>query len=242
LLFAFIESIGSRFYVADNPLEWFPIIYPGTGTDHGFSVTIPFVTPVAPGDHQACVYKKLSDEPLACKTVNIPDFSGGNLATPLNEACASGLPTGSLRPLLQDNRAAVEACVRALASGVTVTVDWTETLNSVNSKSGWAGQVFMDIGHQTAAATLTNSVATTWGLDNTALSLAMHEAGHAASVRCPTIAADPLFDPQPDKNQRVERFGTAFAIAHGAPSRWGSGEGPYKFRITNAEIELASRC
>jgi hypothetical protein len=131
------------------------------------------------------------------------------------------------------------ACVKALAHGMTVTVEW-----------GWSsgGYTTWNPGTMTATVKLEDSMGSNFGITPGATSLVMHEAGHASSARCPAISDDPVFDKPisyehiSNVNNKAERFATSFAIAHGAPDHQSAGEWAYGFTATDEEIAMAGRC
>ena len=131
------------------------------------------------------------------------------------------------------------ACVKALAVGLTVTVQW-----------GWpsGGYTKWNPSAMTATVNLEDSMGSNFGITPGATSLVMHEAGHASSARCPAVSADPVFDKPisyehiSNVDNKAERFATAFAIAHGAPDRQSAGQWAYGFTATDEEIAMAGRC
>jgi hypothetical protein len=129
------------------------------------------------------------------------------------------------------------ACVKAMAYGVTVSVEWDS-----KSGSGWWGYTSWNTGTLTASVSLSTSIGTDWGSSPQAVSVAMHESGHASNARCPAVADDPVFNQRSSRDKREERFATAYAIAYGAPDRDAAGQSAYDFVSTDAEIEAAKRC
>ncbi len=132
------------------------------------------------------------------------------------------------------------ACVRAMAHGVTVTFEWKET----GPNTGWSGTTWIEeYGHlMTARVKLSNSIAADFGPSPEAISVAMHESGHASEARCHAVANDPVFAQRGARDDAAERFATAYAIARGAPSRDAAGQSAYDFVSTDAEIARAGQC
>ncbi len=129
------------------------------------------------------------------------------------------------------------ACVRAMAYGVTVSVEWDN-----KSGSGWWGSTSWNPSNLTFTVSLSTSIGTDWGKSPQAISVAMYESGHASNARCPAVANEPVFNQRSSTDKREERFATAYAIAYGAPDRRAAGQSKYDFVSTDAEIEAAKRC
>ncbi len=129
------------------------------------------------------------------------------------------------------------ACVKAMAFGVSATIEWDD-----KPGSGWWGYTWWNTNGLTARVQLSRSIGTDFGSSPQAISVAMHESGHAANARCPAVATDPVFNQRSSRDKREERFATAYAIAYGAPSRDAAGQSAYDFVSTDEEIAAAKRC
>ena len=64
-----IDGFGGP-YLADKPLAWFDNYFPGSGSNHGYDVTIP----ASPGSHEVCVYGERTPVLAGCKRITVPGF------------------------------------------------------------------------------------------------------------------------------------------------------------------------
>ncbi len=191
-------------------------------------------------DDQAAAFdaaeaKRKADAEEAAKAASSAPNSPVSSATPVD---ATGKDATALCLSGRGAEGAI-ACVKALASGVPVTVEWGNP-----ASSGWSGVTWFTKFDKSAMVRvkLSDSIASDFGENPGATSVAMHEAGHAANQRCPALADDPVFSQRSSNDNPAERFATAFAISHGSPSRDASGESAYQFQSTDAEIAKAAQC
>jgi hypothetical protein len=54
-------------YLANQPLGWFDVLYPGEGANHGFNITVPKPA----GTYQVCVYGSTEALALGCQTATV---------------------------------------------------------------------------------------------------------------------------------------------------------------------------